>query len=49
MENKLKEAIKKLRQNAIVHREYDSGYIQACNDILGEIENCERDVKNGKN
>lgn len=49
MESKLKEIVIKLREIAVEHREYDSGYIQACDDIMREIESCERDIKDGKN
>lgn len=49
MESELKEIITKLREIAVEHKAYDSGYIQACDDIMEKIEDCERDIKDGKN
>lgn len=34
MESKLKEIITKLREIAVEYKAYDSGYIQACDDIM---------------
>lgn len=48
MENKLKEIVIKLREIAVEQKAYDSGYVQACDDIMEKIKDCERDVRNGK-